>query len=364
MKIILNADKTLEAVKILNRIVKAKSIVPIFSQLKLAATADGCYAEATDIDRHIRVDIPEVKIEEPGESLLPGSQFIALLGRVPSSEIEVAESGGNIEVRSGLASFKLPAISTDDFPVFPQCNDGKVSISVPSSIICRLIDSTAYAICADKVRYILSGINLKLEKGKLSAAATDGKRLAYDSVEGIDYTNHFDIIIPDSAIQEIKSVIADSETVTLDIDEKRIIISVPGTVMVSRLVDGKYPNYEQVIPADVPITATVKSSLLCSAIKRAMVFTDQTSAAIVLDFSIDHLTVSASSNTSGSSREEIAATSSDAIMFGANPGYVIEMVTALGDVEEVSIQLKEPTKPMLVKSGDSIHLIMPVNIAK
>lgn len=348
--------------------VNPRSTLPILSNI-LMETKDSKTVHITGTDLEIGIiSTIEADITEKGEITIPAKKFLDIIRETPEDEIEIQVTKNNsISIKSGKAFFKLMGLPKDDFPKFPEV-DMEKAIHIDQDVLKDCINLTSFAISSDETRYVLNGALMIVNNKKMKMIATDGRRLAIsDRNVGIDKNISFEAIVPTKALQEVNKNINMQEkgTVALIENGNQLIFVADNTIIISRLIEGHFPNYEQVIPNEERITATVDREKFLSTIRRVSLLTSLESQAVKVDIiQNSKMIVSSRSPNLGESKEEISLEKQQGedITIGFNPTYLIDVLKVL-DIDTVTLTLNSPEKPGVITGKEGyVYIIMPMQI--
>ena len=287
MKLSFSKGDLLSAIQAVQSSVPNKSTLPILSNLLIVAEkspkgqGSQVRIEATDLEVGIRCTVKAAVVKE-GKITVPAKRFSDLVREMPEgSEIELATSDGRkIELKCGKVKASLVSLSPEDFPIIPEFPQGK-SFELNRADFREMIKKTSFAVSTDETRYVLNGIFFGVAAGELKMVSTDGRRLAFISKQGGEKNLNASVIIPTKAIAELQRLLSLSEdgkeqTIRIAPFENQVSFKWSADseeiVLVSRIIDGTFPNYEQVIPKAKEIEFKVKTPEILSAVKRASLF--------------------------------------------------------------------------------------------
>lgn len=352
--------------KVINS-VNQRSTLPILSNI-LFETLTGNRLKITGTDLEIGISHTiDIEVIEEGAITIPAKKIADIVKEAPESSIEITVSKSNaVNIKSGKAFFKLMGLPRDDYPKFPHYSLDK-GIAVEKDIFKECVKLTSFAISSDETRYVLNGALVSIKNGKLSMVATDGRRLAVMSKDiECDLEAQVNFIVPTKAIHEINKNL-DNEGAFHIVDlGNQVVFQVDQTTIVSRLIEGHFPNYDQVIPKEEKIIAKVDRSKFLSTIKRVSLLTSMESQAIKLDLmQSGKMILSSRSPNIGESKEEmdVEYTQEHEISIGFNPVYLIDVLKNI-DLETVDFYLTTEDKPGVIKGkAGYVYVIMPMQIS-
>ncbi len=358
-------DALVEGIQIVQNAVSQKSSLPILSNVLLEAENNILKLTATDLDMGICSNIP-VFVEQSGAITVPAKKFFDIVKALPDgSEITVSMKKNNfVTIKSGKASFKIIGLPKDEFPQLPEFKDID-AITMEKSVLKEMFNLTDFAVSRDDTRYVLNGIFLSIVKDKMTMVATDGRRLA-NVIKPLPVKTLVDrsVIIPSKTVQEVKRMLTDDGEVTIKFSDNQILFSFENCFILSRLIEGEYPNYKNVIPEKSNKEVTVEREMFLSASRRASIFTDQDSMAIKLNISRKKMTISKNTPYLGEAKEEIEIefSGNSDIEIGFNPRYLIDVLKSIQD-ENIVFELNDSNKPGVVRRGDEyIYVVLPMQL--
>ncbi|MCK5451599.1 MAG: DNA polymerase III subunit beta [Candidatus Omnitrophica bacterium] len=365
MDLQITKDILVESIQIVQNAVSQKSSLPILSNVLLEANKNELKLTATDLDIGICSTVP-CSITQEGAITVPARKFFDIIRALPEgSDITLTVKKNNfMSIKSGKAQFKIIGLPKEEFPQLPTFKD-KDSINIKQSILKKMFNLTDFAISKDDSRYILNGLYFTVKGEKINIVATDGRRLAINK-KTLDKKTLVDrsTVIPIKAIQEVKRMLADEGDITIKFGENQILFSFGNSLVLSRLIEGEYPNYKNVIPKKTQKELKVSRYDFLAATKRASIFTDQDSMAIKINIKKKKMTISKNTPYLGEAKEEIDIDySGDTdVEIGFNPRYLIDVLKNLED-EEIVFEVDDSNKPGVLRKGDEYtYVVLPMQL--
>ena len=372
MKLTIERAALLKSLAHVQSVVERRNTIPILSNVKLEGRAGSLSLNATDMDLDFIESVP-ADISRPGATTAPAHTFYEIVRKLPDgSQVEIEYSGddGQLTLRSGRSKFSLACLPVEDFPAL---SGGELphSFVLSATELKTLIDRTRFAISTEETRYYLNGIYLHGAGGPhgdvLRAAATDGHRLARVEITMPEGAAGLPgVIVPRKTVNEIRKLIDEIESeITVSLSETKIKFAFGDAVLTSKLIDGTFPDYERVIPADNDKILTVDVKVLANAVDRVSAISTEKSRAIKLAVEKGTVTLSASSPENGSAVEEIEADySATPLEIGFNSRYLLDI---LGQVEGGSARfaMADAASPTVVKdiaTGCAVYVLMPMRV--
>lgn len=364
-------------------IIDRRGTMPILSNLLLEARlagpdstpSDGLRISATDLEVALVASVG-AEVKKGGRAVVQGRHLYEIVREAPEEEIRLSAKGeGGIEVASGKSRFCVVGMRPEDFPSF-STPTGREEIELDKDDLGDMIEKTFYAASADETRYTLNSLYFtritRGEKEILRLVATDGHRLSFtergfkEKVGGEKTVLGKGVIVPRKGINEIKKILAEGEgEIKMTLDEKTILVRRGGVLLSIRLVEGEFPNYEQVIPKKSDRVVSVARGAIVGALRRAAIMTTGEGRGVKFAFSPGRLEISASHPDLGEAVEEVEVDyKGPSFHVGFNPRYFLDILNVLED-EKVVLELKDEVSPCLIRSEFDrrfLALVMPMRI--
>lgn len=364
MKFSASREILLKGIQHVQTAINTKSTLPILSNILIEASDECIVLTTTDLDIGITSKLA-VKPQIIGSITVPAKKFSDIIKEMPESEtITVSVKKNNlVSVECEKNSFKIMGLPKEEFPQLPGFKD-KESITLEQKKLKKMLGLTSFAISHDESRYVLNGILFITKPTHMRLVATDGRRLAMveDKMQ-LPKTLERKFIVPTKAIDELDRILGDEGDVKLFFGENQVLFDMGPTRLVSRLIEGEFPSYEQVIPKEAKDKVIVTRNAFLAAVKRAALFTNQESMAVKLDLAKDKVIISKSTPYLGEVRVEVEADYKGKEMsVGFNPDYLIDILKNL-DEEKVGFELTDPEKPGAVRIGSEyVYVVLPMQI--
>ena len=367
MKISITKDQIISGLQAVQNVVSTRTTLPILSNVLLRAEGDAVEFTATDLDVTVVCKV-EAKVTKPGATTLPVKKLFGIV-RELNGEIEIEVDEKNVaSLRSGSSFFKIHGLGADEFPPLPQFKDEK-KVVLPQENIRGMIKKTSFAVSTDESRYVLNGIFVSLKDGKMTLVATDGRRLALvDEEVEISEKTAGEFIVPAKAINELNRLLQEKGEVEIKFGENQASFALKqekdfSTVIITKLIEGNYPNYRQVIPGETKERIALGREELVQALRRAEIMTSEKANSVKLNFGKNQLTITANSPEIGEARETIAINyKGKEIAIAFNPRYLIDPLNALAN-DEVFIELIDELSPGVLKiNGPFLYVVMPMRL--
>lgn len=353
LKAICPRKNLFDAVQTVGHAVSGRNPLPILGHILLQAEEGGLRLIATDLELGISCRIP-AQIEELGMLTAPSKTLAEVLANLPEkSDIALSvDRSHTVHIHSDRSDYKILGLPAEDYPRLPEIKQA-CTFAIPQATLKDMIRHTIFAVSVDEARAILTGVLLSFEGSKLTCVATDTHRLAVKSANVTSGEGAQNAIVPARAMNELMRLLQDSETdVQVTLSDNQICFSFPGDdnlQLISRLIEGQFPNYARVIPASHDKKITIPVQPLLQAARRAAIVARENSYRIVIRTEHDKLIMTAESRTVGNAYEEIEVISEgDDIAIAFNSKYLLDVLSVL-DCEGLNLELSEPLKPGVVR---------------
>lgn len=368
MELVIERDSFIKSLGKVQGIVEKRNAMPILSNALLRAKDGQLEVVATDLEVTIMDKCP-VDLQAEGVLTLNAKKLYDIVKEMPAGPVYLkSDEEFHVEVKSGKTRFELMGIAADEYPKVPDPKDFKF-LKVPGPILLDMIQKTIYAAGGEEGRFNLNGIFTEKMDNGLRMVATDGHRLAMiekqiDNVKKMDLTAG--VIMPRKGMAEAQKLLADeSGEVGLALKEKMAAISMNDSIIVMRLVDGKYPDFRRVIIEGCDKKATVNKEELARNLRRASIMVDEKARAVKFSFGGKTLSLESKNPNAGSSYSEMEIEfAGDKIVIAFNDRYFIDIMNA-GKGDNLLIELKDEQSPAIVKLNedpDYLTVVMPMRI--
>ena len=250
--------------------IPSKTTLPVLSNILFEASEDGVWMSGTDLDVAVRVRVL-ADVKEPGSLTAPGKKLQEITRELPDNPVEITTRGDQIELKCGASQFKLNGLPADEFPTLAEV-DFSEGVSVTGKDLNALIHHTSFAVSTEESRPILNGVLWELRDGGMKMVATNGHRLARMGVKvEATGTTSADFIVPPPALTQVQRLFKDEDQLMVARSGNHLGFRADNTEVYTRLIEGSYPNYEQVIPKDNDKLAFIEKKAFASAVRRMAV---------------------------------------------------------------------------------------------
>jgi len=362
-------EQILLGLQAVQNIVGARTTLPILSNVLLRAEGNRLELTATDLDVTITSSV-EAAVSRSGATTLPVKKIFGIARELSVSEIELEVDEKNVcTLRSGPSFFKIRGLGAEEFPPLPTFKEEK-KVALPQGKLKTMLRKTSFAMSADESRYVLNGIFFSLKEHKLTLVATDGRRLSMvDEEVDVAEKSHGEFIVPAKAVNELTRLLQDKGEVEINFNENQAAFRLQdekglSALLITKLIEGNYPNYRQVIPAETKERIPLGREEFLHALRRAEIMTSEKQNSVKLSFGKNTLAITANAPDVGEARESLAVNYKGKEMAIAfNPGYVIEPLNALSE-DEVFFELIDELSPGVLKiNGPFLYVVMPMRLS-
>ena len=374
MKLRIAREELLTALQRVQGVVEKRNTMPILSNILLEAKPDGVDIVATDLEIGMR-GLYKATVQEPGSITLSARKLYEILKELGGGELELTTGENNwATIQAGKSQFKVVGLSSSEYPALPAIEREGLTPLAGSGLL-QLIRKTLFAVGDNDARYILNGLLVTLttaeKKTTLRLVGTDGHRLAVAEQEvggtgGKDAPKEIKAIIPKKAAHEMRRLLEEGDGEPLiGFTKNLLIFRKSGLLLTSRLMEGNYPNYQQVIPKEHGKRVTTDKAELEGALRRVAVLSRDKTNAVKVTFTSGHMTLFSSNPDFGEATEELPARyGGETLTTGFNARYLLEVLDVI-DGEAVSLQMDTPLSPCLIREPGNAGftcVVMPIKI--
>lgn len=368
MKVICDRAALVENLNLVNSAVVSRTPKPVLTCVKLSATDDGkpsLSLEATDMEVSVRVSTARIEVSEPGETLIPADKLIQIARESSDPTLEIETDQETTHIKGQDAHFKVFGFPVADFPMVPVF-EGDPDFQINARQLGQLIHQTLYATARENSRYAINGVLMERSGNNITVVATDGHRLALSKGDcksgAVDNTK---AIIPTKALNMLQKLLGDSDdTVRVRVADNQIMFATESAVLTSKLVEGNFPPYRDVIPKDLDKKATLSTDVFVSAVRRAALLTNEESKGVQLIFSDKGLVLKSRAPEMGEAEINVDCPDfqGDALEIGFNPIYLLDALKVI-ETDKITFDLRASNKPGVIRTGPNfLYVIMPVNL--
>lgn len=364
-----NKSKLGGAVSKLQSIVPPKSTLPILSNILFDLEGDKLELKVTDLDVSM-TSLVEVEVLKKGSIAVPARVFSDIVRELPDYDLEISSTDNRMEIKCGAGVYKLSGFAAEDFPKLPAIHLGR-QVKIDAQVLCRQARKVLFSISKEETRPALGGVLWQSGEDGLSLVATDGHRLAKVSRKDIKIGSaRKDIIVPPKVLDNLIKLVGDEvEQVGVILNEASIVFVLADAIITSRLLEGPYPNYEQVVPQGNNKILLVEKNLLQAAVRRVSILSNSLTHQVKFSLKENSLELTAANfDFGGEARENLKVSYSGQPMdIGYNATYIHDVLKALDD-DEARFELDSPTTAAVIKPNKSpdgetsLYLVMPLRL--
>ncbi|MBT8084584.1 MAG: DNA polymerase III subunit beta [Woeseia sp.] len=365
MKLSAARETLLKPLQAVIGVVERRQTMPILANVLLVAKNGQLAITATDLEVEL-VATADVDIDNGGEVTVPGRKLLDICRALPEgAKIAIGQSGEKLAVRSGRSKFSLTTLPAAEFPTVENI-DATQSIDVPQSTLIRLLDKTHFSMAQQDVRYYLNGLLLETGDKYLRAVATDGHRLALcqQALDGPKLKQQ-QVIVPRKGVLELQRLLNGEGAVTLQLGSNHVRIQLEGIRFTSKLIDGRFPEYERVIPQDTSNKLSADRSSLKGALQRTAILSNEKYRGIRLLIRDSGVTIQAHNPEQEEAEEELEVEySGEDIEIGFNVNYLLDALNAI-EADSVSLSVQDSNSSCLLREPDSDDcrfVVMPMRL--
>ena len=364
MKIKVDKEAIIDCLQKVQSVINPRNALPVLSNVLFKAEAGQLALTATDMNLTVRASMP-AEVMEPGATTLPAKRIFGVFRELSVDEAELEVNEANIAfIHAASSYFRIHGISEADYPSLPEMADAK-SFSLDQGVFRNMLRLTAYAASTDATRQLLNGVLLSFKAGKLSVVATDSRRLALVEHE-VEFPADagMEVIVPLKTVEELLRTLGDSGSLKILATPKQIAFEFDGVLVISKLVEGTYPNFRQVIPQSAGERVSLERETILTAVRRTSQLVSDAVSGVKLTFTKNRLEILAAAAEIGEGRETMDVKySGPDIAISFNPAFLMDPLKALTP-DEVFLDLTDDTSPGVIRSTISfVYVLMPIRVS-
>jgi DNA polymerase III subunit beta len=362
MKIKILKQNFLKNIQHVQNIISSKNSLPILSNILIEAEKNKVTLTSTDLDIGIS-SVLETEVEEEGAITIPAKRFNDIIKELPDEDVSISTMKNNsMVIKCSKCFFKIIGLPKEEFPKLPEFKD-EPSVVIKQSVLKNMITMTRFSMSHDETRYILNGTLFLFKGKKLTMVTTDGKRLSFVKKDTEKDGLSKAIIVPSKTIDELNRILGEEGDVRIIFSENQVKFDLKNITIISRLIEGDFPNYEQVVPKEPQEKIIVQRGQFLDGVKRAALLTTQDSQAVKFEILKNKIVVSKSSPNIGEVREEIDTVyKGHEITVGFNPNYIMDVLKVIPQ-DEIALEVFGADKPAVIRVGDwLLYLALPMQL--
>src|SRR5256712_11414977 len=370
MNLTISKEQIINGLQAVQGVVSTRTTLPILSNVLMRAENGRLEFTATDLDVTIASAV-DASVKKPGASTVPVKRLFGIVRELNNAEIDLAVDDKNIcSIQSGASFYKINGLSAEEFPPLPQFKEEK-KVVLPQETLKGMMKKTSFAVSTDESRYVLNGILITLKDHKMTMVATDGRRLALvDEEADISDQSQGEFIVPAKAVNELNRLLQDKGEIEIRYAENQASFTLKdekgsSVLILTKLIEGNYPNYRQVIPAETKERVGLPREEFLHALRRAEIMTSEKANSVKMNFGKNKLEITANSPEVGEAKETLAINYKGPEMAIAfNPKYMIDPLNALPN-DEVFLELIDELSPGVLKiNGPFLYVVMPMRLSQ
>lgn len=366
MKFNIAKNDILAALDIVLKGVSSRSSMPILACVLIEAQQEGnIVLQTTDLEISIK-HTAQADVIEPGRVVIPAKVFSDIVRNLPEAAVSISSENDQAQIACMDTSYTLSTLNPMDFPYFPEV-DVATKIALPTDQLSSAVKKVGKAVSRDEARMILTGILFEVLEGEVRLVATDSYRLAVASMKvDAGLSEEFKAIIPGKTFEDVARAASANDEISIGFSENQIVFEFGSTIFISRKIEGTYPNYRQLIPADHAVTVTVATDALETALKRVAILV-QAQTPVKFEFDAEEQTILISSHTDdvGGAKESVEAKiEGESITMAFNHRYILDGLDSVSG--DTVLELQTPVRPGIIKSSEDdgfFYLAMPVRLS-
>ena len=362
MKIKAAREVLIEGIQKVQNVITSRATLPILSHILIETQHDAIRLTATDLDIGITCVIP-VDIQEQGAITIPAKRLSDIIKELPDEQVEISTKKNNLVfIETKSCQFKIMGLGREEFPRLPELHDKQV-VKLKQALLKEMLALTAFAVSFDESRYVLNGILVKMGGTSLSMVATDGKRLALLERALSKAVDHeVSIIVPIKTIQELNRNLKDEGEISLVLGGNQILFDLGPVIIISRLIEGEFPDYRQVIPPPSEYKISAPREQLLLAVRRAALLATPDYQAVKWEVFKNKLVISKSTPDIGESREEMNVEyHGKELVIGFNPTYLIDVLKNISQ-DTVEVEVVDSEKPGVIRIDGYVYIVLPMRL--
>ena len=372
MKAILPRHEFQEGLQAVAALTGGRTTKPILGCVKMVAVADALELSATNGEQALRLTIPAISIDQPGEGVVSAERLLSIIRKMPDVEVSLEVKDPHCTIQGQGRSFRVFVMDPADFPPIGAFED-EPEVVIAGAEFGQMVHLTLYAAARENSRYAINGVLWEKLDGKMYMVATDGRRLARAGGTVVEASSgDFEIIIPAKALSAFDRVMpapAGGEAWTVDVKvlPNQVLLRSGGRVLSTVLVEGHFPKYQDVIPKDGNKRAKLDRAEFFDAVDQAALLTTEDSRAVKLSFSAEQLVITSQSPEQGDARIEVPIEyEGEPMEIGFNPAFVNDALKVV-PYDVVSLEMQESFRPGILygeDKGEFLYVIMPVSLSQ
>jgi DNA polymerase-3 subunit beta len=365
MKFSASRETILKPIHAVIGVVERRQTMPILSNILLTANDNKLTMTATDLEVELRAET-EVEVSSPGEITVPGRKLHDIFRALPDGvQVDFGLSGGRVTINAGRSRFKLSTLRAGDFPIVDEVS-AQQTLRLNRQELRHLLEQTQFSMAQQDVRYYLNGLLFEVEGKTLRSVATDGHRLALAELEMAESAQRNEqIIVPRKGVLELQRLLDEDGEVELTLAVNHVRAQVDSIRFTSKLIDGKFPDYGRVVPAEPPNIVKADRNLLRHALQRAAILSNEKYRGVRLALAENNVIIQANNPEQEEAEESVEVEySGEEMEIGFNVTYLLDALSAVSE-EQVELGLGDTNSSCLIRAPGSVNskfVVMPMRL--
>ena len=365
MHVLISRNALLEVLGAATGVVASRSPKEVLKCVRLTASQDGLLVSATDLEVALRGEVRQVEVKVPGDVLIPADKLLHITRESADDALELESNEQTCHIRGSDSHYEIYGQDPRDFPPVADL-EGRPDVEIEGGKLLSLIERTVFAVARENTRFAINGVLWEKKGKKLALVATDGRRMACavdvaERVVGEDAA----MIVPARTVQALQRVLAGvTDLVAISFSRNQVVVRTGAYVISSALVEGQFPQYEEVIPVDNDRKVVLATDAFLSAVRRAALLTNDQSKGIRLCFEDNRLVLSSRAPEQGEATVSMPAECGGRrLEIGFNPSFLTDALRVVG-TPTVQLELRDANRPGLLRAGPGfVYVVMPVSLA-
>ena len=366
MKFKVKREAILKPLQAVSGVVERRQTLPVLSNILLVANPEGIAMTATDLEVELKAHA-SLPVEEPGEITVPARKFMDICRNLPeAADITLTAEEGRVVLKSGRSRFTLSTLPATEFPAV-ETSQFQHDFSLTQTSLRHLIEQTGFAMAQQDVRYYLNGLLLEMTAERLRCVATDGHRLALcDEEVPTSVSETAQVIVPRKGVMELMRLLEDSDSLArVQVSANHIKVTTPDLTITSKLIDGKFPDYDRVIPRPEAPPMVANRETFRQALQRTAILSNEKYRGVRLNMQDNVLKILAHNPEQEEAEDEIEVRyEGPGLEIGFNVNYLIDAITAI-ESEEVKLVVTDANSSALITASNSescLYVVMPMRL--
>jgi DNA polymerase-3 subunit beta len=366
MKFTINREQLLKPLQQVAGVVERRQTLPVLSNVLLEVSGDGLSLTGTDLELELVARLALEGDVQEGETTVPARKLMDIIKSLPAqADIKVEQDGEKLVVRSGRSRFTLSTLPASEFPNLDE-EGGGTAFQIAPDLLRSLIDRTAFSMAQQDVRYYLNGMLMELSAGRLRAVATDGHRLAMCDAEVPELKDDAQVIVPRKGVMELARLLGDEESdVSVTVGRNHVRVLAGGVTFTSKLVDGKFPDYDRVVPKGGEKQVIGDRETLKQALARVSILSNEKYRGVRIQLASGSLSLQANNPEQEEAEEEVSVEYEGAdLEIGFNVSYLLDVLNAMNG-PQVELELGDSNSSALLfdpEAKQALYVVMPMRL--